>query len=834
MIPILYDKDEQTFNHNGIGFLIDTIKCTVTEERNGKYELVLQYPIKGRHYERITDGAIVKAKANETSDLQLFRIYKSSKPLNGIVTFNAEHISYELNGIPLINLSLTNVTALHAITTAFQNSVLPHNYNAWSDITSLHNITLNEPCSLRAVLGGQENSILDTWHGEYEFDNYNVRLHENRGSDNGITIEYGKNLTDIKQDSNINECYTHLLPYLKYNIDTENGQQEAFLYLNEKTIALPTAENIGHNKVYIMEFSDFFTETDEKTEATLREKATAFVQDTNLGVPKINITVSFVQLWQTEEYKNIAPLERVCLCDIVTVRFPKLGINAKSKVIETVYDTLNEKYETITLGEAKSTLADTLNKQSNSIRALKKDLVNAQGKVAKDYKEAIKNATDLITGNKGGYVVLNPAERPQEVLILNTPNIETATKVWRWNGSGLGYSKTGYNGDYSLAMTMDGKIVADFITAGTLSGIEIIADNGTIGGWTIETHRLYNNKNATAEAGINDYEYGAAIYAGANNDVSGNNAPFRVYHDGSMYAYNAVIQGNITSNYGKIGEWDISPNGISKTAYIWESENSAHNYRVALQSYNNGTTDYPSIYVLKQEFDGTNWYDQEMTFYVSPIGHLYAKSAEITGHIYAKTLQVNNDVYVTNQDFGHAVKMLHAQTTGSTDTEYDVGRCSKNIFDTYNFIRFWESSQFRYATFHNNGIYADVLGKSDQRLKNSIEELPEKYLEFFKKIKPKRFKFNEGTSNRYHTGFIANEIAQALQETNIDTAEFAGYVEGSFSNSEKDKYDFDNPLALRYDEFVALNTLAIQEALKKCEQLEQAILNITGGNTNGQ
>ena len=90
MIPALYNKSETTFTHNGVGLLSEAVKATVTEERNGSYELSLQYPITGRLYSEITEGAIIKAKANETSEPQLFRIYKSSKPINGIVTYSAE------------------------------------------------------------------------------------------------------------------------------------------------------------------------------------------------------------------------------------------------------------------------------------------------------------------------------------------------------------------------------------------------------------------------------------------------------------------------------------------------------------------------------------------------------------------------------------------------------------------------------------------------------------------------------------------------------------------------------------------------------------------------
>ena len=478
MIPILYAKTESTFTHNGIGFLKDATKCTVTEERNGSYECSLQYPITGQWYDQITEGCIIKAKANDTSEPQLFRIYKSSKPLKGIVTYSAEHISYDLNGIPTLGFSVKNVTPQAAITRAIQDAGLPSAFTAISDISTLNSSTILTPCSVRAILGGQAGSVLDVWGGEFEFDNFVVKLHKHRGSDRGVSIEYGKNLKDLKQEANIADCYTHLMPYARYSQDGEGDEKiEVYVYLSEKVLPLNNAENIGHSKAYIMDFTDRFGEGEAVTEESLRAKATAYAAAAELGVPKVNITVSFIQLWQTEEYKNIAPLERVMMCDTVAVRFSKLGVTARAKVIKTTYNTLEEKYDSVELGDAKSSFADTVNKQQAAIEEIKTSVKKGQAEATEQLKKAIANATSLITGHSGGYVVLNPAEKPQEILILDAPTLEEAVNVWRWNSGGLGYSSTGYNGEYALAMTMDGAIVADFINAGILNGALLQADS---------------------------------------------------------------------------------------------------------------------------------------------------------------------------------------------------------------------------------------------------------------------------------------------------------------------------------------------------------------------
>lgn len=483
MIPVLYDKSEENFTRNGIGFLTDAISCEVTEERNGSYELSISYPITGNIYAYINEGNIIKCKANDTSDPQLFRIYSCSKPLNGIVSIKAEHISYDLNGIPIAELKLKSATAQMAITKAISDGAFESKFKALSDIATLNTIDLSEPCSIRAALGGQQGSVLDIWGGEYEFDNYVIKLHSHRGSDTGVTIEYGKNLTDIKQDKNITATYTHIMPYATYTEQKDDGNgkttsEDKFVYLKDKVLPINEAAELGHKKAYIINLSDQFSEGDEITPATLRTKAETYLKaHTSLGVPSVSITASFVSLWQTEEYKNIAPLEKVKLCDTVTVKFAKLGVSAKAKVIKTVYDVLAEKYKSIELGDAKSNFAQTVLDQNKAIAGIttlvKKGLANA----STELKEAIKNATNLITGNSGGYVVLHPAESPQEILILDSPDIESAVHVWRWNSAGLGYSKNGYNGDYGLAITMNGAIVADFITVGTLNGALLAADS---------------------------------------------------------------------------------------------------------------------------------------------------------------------------------------------------------------------------------------------------------------------------------------------------------------------------------------------------------------------
>ena len=482
MIPILYNSNETDFSGGGVGFLSDCTRCVVTEERNGVYECEFSYPMDGRHYSEIEPDMIIKAKPNEMSDPQLFRIYRTSKPINGIVSFYCQHISYDLNVNVVDPFTLSGATALTALQGILSHCYYQHSFTAQSTLSfsETHDLKVDKPKPARMCLGGSEGSVLDLFGGEYEFDNFNIKLHAARGQDTGVTILYGKNLTDITSDVNISNAYTAVYPYA---VDEE---RDGLYTLTEKVIETGNT-NFGEPRVLSLDLTEKFNLPDEEiTETKLRNLANAYITNNHISDVKQNIEISFVQLWQTPEYKDIALLQRVGLCDTVTVRYSKLGVSVKAKVIKTVYNALTEKYEKIELGKAKSNFGVTL---KESVEQIEKEVIRNKSAMQK----AIENATRMITGQSGGYVVMNATAdgHPYEILIMNTDDIQTATKLWRWNLGGLGYSSTGYNGQYGTAITMDGAIVADYITTGTLNAglikTGIIEDEQHTNYWNMST-----------------------------------------------------------------------------------------------------------------------------------------------------------------------------------------------------------------------------------------------------------------------------------------------------------------------------------------------------------
>ena len=479
MIPILYSKDTTVFSRNGLGRLSDAISCNIIEERNGQYNLEMVYPVEGMHYSDIQHSCYIFAKPGDGLNNQLFQIYKITKPINGHVKIMANHISYQLSHIPCGPFTAAN--AAQALQGLKDNSLENNPFTFWTDISTTATYTQDVPASIRSRMGGVKGSILDVYGGEFGYDNRTVKLYAHRGTDRGVVLNYGKNITDINQEENIENCVTGCCPFWK--------GEEGLVTLTEKVVYSTNANLYPYHRTEVVDFSSDFQTM--PTEAQLRARAQAYIN--GKGIPKVNITVSFVALWQTEEYKNLASLERVYLCDTVTVYFEKLGISAQAKVIKTDYDVLKERYRSIEIGEARSSLTSQVVDIFEEVKA--KPTADAM-------EAAINSATNLISGGLGGYVILkkNADGKPEEILIMDTDDVTTATNVIRMNKNGIGFSTTGYNGPFTTAWTIDGRFVADFITAGTLKSIDMQSVN--ISSATI-TGSSFNNGNGTFQVDTN-------------------------------------------------------------------------------------------------------------------------------------------------------------------------------------------------------------------------------------------------------------------------------------------------------------------------------------------
>lgn len=470
MKPILYASTEREFSTNGIGILSDAASCVVTEERNGSYELEMQYPVMGLHYASITYRSLILAKPQPDGEPQPFRVYRITRPLGGLVTVYARHISYDLSGVVVPPFSATGVEGVFE---AIQAKSVPQDsgFTFWTDKTSTSGVATTVPNSVRSLLGGIRGSILDVFGGEYEFDRFTVKLWRHRGQDRGVTIRYGKNLTALEQDANCASVYTAVYPYWT--------SEDVTVELPEKIVEAPGTYDFV--RILPLDLTSVFK--GQPTPDQLRTSAQYYIADNNVGVPRVSLSLSYAQL----------DGEKVDLCDTLTVTFAEMGVNTTAKVIKTVFDVLQDRYSSVEIGDMRASISETIAGQADTISALPQTI-----------QQAVLNATGWLTGDNGGYVIFrrNDAGQLVEQFISDSLDLQSAKNIWRWNLGGLGFSSNGINGPYKLAITQDGSFVADFITAGTLSAIVIQSLDGK-SKWNLSTGEmdLYNTKITTSSTG---------------------------------------------------------------------------------------------------------------------------------------------------------------------------------------------------------------------------------------------------------------------------------------------------------------------------------------------
>ena len=504
MIPILFDQNEKLFTSGGLGFLVDATSCVVSQERNGIFECEFTYPITGPLYEKIQERTIIYATHDDSGIPQPFDIYARSAPINGLVTFYAHHISYRLSNAVVMPFSATSCAEAMEQIQANLITDRDDDFTFWTDKGTIGDYAKNVPSICRTTLGGEEGSILDVYgRGDYVFDKFSVKLYQNKGQDTDVEIRYGKNLTNIEHKVDNSSSYNAIVPY----------------WLNEEDGTLVTLPEgyVSHDDgtAYIVAIPfpmNEYYQTAPTVEA-MRLKAQQLLDSSDAWEPSEGFEVNFVQLWQTEEYEKFAPLQRVNLCDTVRVYYPELGVNAvRERVVKTVYNTLLERYDEITLNELPTTLTGLTQQQINAETS---GSVTAEGMNA-----AINLAIQLIRGGLGGYIAM-PADAnglPQLIYLLDQPNINDAEHVIRLGSDGISRSSNGVDGPFSSIINMSGAIT------GNLTGSVYIVMSGStlaqllgmvLGSENVAAIKATNPFALVDGSGVLGYRYGGSAGSGS-------------------------------------------------------------------------------------------------------------------------------------------------------------------------------------------------------------------------------------------------------------------------------------------------------------------------------
>ena len=495
-------------------------------------------------------------------------------------------------------------------------------FTFWTNVDTVAAYTQIVPASIRSRLGGVEGSVLDQFGGEYEWDNWTVKLHKNRGvTTPTVTLKYGKNITDLSQEEEIASTITGICPYW---IDSNTG---IVVILTEKAVESQYANAYAYRRTIPLDLSQDFD--GQPTESQLRTKAQAYVNQAGIGIPKVSIKVSFVNLADTEEYKNVVALETVKLCDVVNVYFEKLGISTTAKVVKTVYNVLSEKYNSIEIGNVKTDLATTISNTDGAITAALSRANFNMSQMSNDLQEDIDNATAWLTSS-GGYVIANKDNNGNwtELFFASSTNLTaSSTKVLRINNNGIGFSGSGINGPYTQAWTLDGKLVVGgtnvpSLTVYNSNGQILFQIDGNGMEWTAAYSSMTKNGVLTAnQAKIT----GSLTVKNSNNqtifevDSSGiywnldksqmarngkltvsdiainggsitiknaqNTQTFSVTSEGKLTAKGAVIEGEINATSGTFGAVNANAvlvNGTNLKSYVDDFYYNLHNEQGAL------------------------------------------------------------------------------------------------------------------------------------------------------------------------------------------------------------------------------------------------------------
>jgi hypothetical protein len=361
-----------------------------------------------------------------------------------------------LAGIPVRPFTANGAAA--AMVELKNNAVVSCPFEFFATVSGGNAFAVEAPAAIWTLLG--KDGLLAAYGGEYTFDNYRVTLNNSRGANNGVAIRYGKNLMDLEQEANCANCYTGVYPYWR--------KEEDVVTLSEKTVN--ASGNFDYTRILPLDLSDKFDE--KPTETQLREAAVSYMEENSIGTPEVSWKVEFVALEDTEEYKGKGVLERISLGDTVLVEFDKLGVNASARAVAAIYDSVLERYESITLGNVKPNIAQTITDQKKEI----------DKKPSKSMVEKIKDGlSSAILGANGGSVRMldtNGDGNPDTLYIADDPNPAKAVKVWRFNYEGWAASSNGYNGPFVLGATLDDGLLASFVTAANLAAGTIQSKDG--------------------------------------------------------------------------------------------------------------------------------------------------------------------------------------------------------------------------------------------------------------------------------------------------------------------------------------------------------------------
>lgn len=823
----LYDANCKDFDNNGIGILKDTIKCEVSEALNGELVLDMEYPVSSKYIEYIINENIIKCDAG-LEDEQLFRI-KNVKPDFDIIKIYAEHISYDLADNFLEDVYPQNINGEGCLEWILTHTLYPHNFIGFSDIQNAASARYVRKNPIEAIIGDLDNSFVKLWGGELKRNNFIISMLTKRGNNKGYKIKHRKNLTGLDFTIDNSNIITKIMP------QGHNG-----LFLPEKYVDSPYISNYPHPKIQLIEFSDVKVKEKEEDEEGFATKEEAYEElrrlcnlkysEDNIDKPIVNLKVDFVDLSKTTEYQNYAFLESVSMGDTVTVELDYIQVEVR--VIKTIYDSLLHRYTKLELGEFNANyITDSQKDLTNTI---KKETNNLETSVLEQAKQ---NATEQLTIAMGGYIY----KTQNELFIMDTNNPDTATKVWRWNLNGLGYSKNGINGPYELAMTQDGRIVADFITTGVLNANLITAGaiksnnyKENVSGTSISlADGVIDTANFKVDANGKIIATGGKI-GGFNLDQNNFDADLvfsKKYTSDDIDRIKNIIMGTIVPTAEDYEKYDLTKSGrINSVDWLLvsrlvngletgnakfilntnKSENAimlqddkgnivtnigrfgAYINNIKTGSFSATNIDFESL--VRRAENSDDW-----LIYVGVGGYNNIDTSQIS--LYKSSGGSSIDLY---GEFGR----IEAEAFQQKNAGYAMH--GKNTDHTY--LCHWTGSQLQFWVDSTN-----VGTLSDKRLKTDIKQIDEDFIKIIKEIELKQFKI-ANRNGLISFGILAQDLMEIFNRYNKNPLEYEIIQQTQYKMDDDTIY-----YTINYEQFLLLRIMANEEEMKQRDTLIQKL-----------
>lgn len=545
-------------------------------------------------------------------------------------------------------------------------------------------------------------------------------------------IQLGENLLDYAKDSDYTQIATCCIPLGVALEETEIDALDAYLTVESvnngsDTIELPSAVERYGRICKVLSFDDI------TVPANLKAAGERWLQDGQYE----QMTLEFVAVDLHALGYDLQPIRKNRKVRCLSAPH---GMNRWFEVTQRTYHLTAPDTDTVTFGktEIQRSFTSSANMKAKDMKDHAEQIRRTIYEVIETEKE---NVTEILNQATHGYVVLDPNDGPERILIMDTNNVETAEKIWKWDMNGFGYSKNGIEGPWGTAITMDGQFVADYMTTGTLTA--------------------------------------AVIRAGILTDVNGTN--YWNMETGQFRLAATTLFGSegTTKTVGNVIDESID-NGID--AY----DDSLNQRAVFNKLTNNGVTQ--GIYLQDNK--------------------LYVNAS------YVKTGTLDADSIELSCSFGGFCKGYGSDGKKQTYGSMMYGRNGKNnapyIIVTDAGCRMNATGADFYVAGSSIVASDEIQIGSDRRIKKNISYDLEKYKRFFMLLKPCYFRKRTGSSGRFHTGLVAQEVEKALEDAGLTLDDFAGItIEELEEGFEKDGIT-GRYYQLRYGEFISLCIYMIQ------------------------